>query len=334
MSITSIGDLTTSLLLRQRNAGLRADMARISEELVSGRVASVAGRVQGNFRAVTGIEQSLARLATHDLIARETASTAGAMQTVLDAIGGIAGDEAADLLLMSVSASEFQIGNTGEKAAAAFTSMVEKLNTQFAGRAIFAGVGSDSSALSDAGAMLDALRAAVSGAGTAADVLATVDAWFSPGGEYNTFMNPGAETPLADISVSADRKATLDTTVSSRAVRDVLRGMAAAALVDEGLLPAQPDEQRHLARAAGEMLLSAREGLVVAQARIGQAQEQIDLASTEIAAERDAMTLALAKLLDVDTSEAATELQQVEAQIELLYMLTARAANMKLTDYL
>lgn len=334
MAMTSIGDLAASVLLRQRNSTLKADMARLSEELVSGRTATPAKTVQGNFRAISSIEQSISRLRAHDLVAKETEGLAGAMQTAFDGIVQRASDQASDMLLLSASGNAQHIGSISDTAEATFRDVVGKLNMQFAGRSLFAGVGTDTAALASADDLLTSLRGAIAGESTAAGVLSTLDAWFAPGGAYEGFLNPGAFTPMAPISVSADTDVALDTTASSTEVRDVLKGLAAGALLGDGLLPAQPDEQMALARAAGERLLAANDGLVHLQAKIGNAQERIEAASVEIAAESDAMQLALSRLLDVDPYDTATELQNVETQIELLYALTARAANLTLTDYL
>ena len=117
-------------------------------------------------------------------------------------------------------------------------------------------------------------------------------------------------------------------------IRKTLAGMALAALIEADPIASSPDNQIALATRSGEILLAANQSLLETQARIGTAQEAIEKAKVEAQSERSAMDLALSELMSVDLYERATQLEQVESQIELLYALTVRSSNLKLTNYL
>ncbi|NDR57613.1 flagellin [Aliiruegeria sabulilitoris] len=335
MAIQSLGDLATSTLFRTQNASLKAEMETLVQELASGQVSIRDTALGGSYRAISGIESSLTRLDAFDLAATEAEGFASAVQTALGDIQESTQDLSIDLLSAGTSATAAQAQAVSSAATQDFESIVARLNTNHAGRFVFGGVSTDTPPLSDASEMLEALETAVSGETTAAGVASVVEAWFSTGGAFETTpCYQGSTQPLAPMSVASDRSVSIEATAADEEIRNTLAGVALAVLIQSSAVSLSSDEQTSLANLAGEKLLNTNENLLLTRSEIGAIQESIEDAQSEAQSERSALDLALAELLTADPYDRATQLQQVESQIEMLYALTVRTSNLSLSNYL
>jgi flagellar hook-associated protein 3 FlgL len=334
MSITSIGDLAQSLQLRREMARLNGDLQRLSTELATGETTDLAGRVRGDFRALAGLERSLSSLAAFEVAVNEASLAAEAGQDILGRIAADAGTLSSSLILVQEATDAQLTASTGAAARQRFAAAVTGLNTNVAGRTLFAGQAFDRPALADAETVLADLATAVGPAATAADVLAAVDAYFAPGGAFESTSYLGSSTaadpvPLGDGSTTEPFRRATDPEIV-----EVLKGLATAALIDLNVLAAAPDERAALARTAGERLLTAEAGLVAARAELGVSQERIESARSRIGAERAAYEIARAEIREADPTETAMQLRQAEMQLQSLYVITGRLSGLSLTNYL
>ncbi len=334
MAMTSIGDLASSVMLRSRNSQLKADMASLVQDLASGQVSIRDTSLGGSYRTITGIEQSLSRIDAYTLAAKETSGFAGAVQDALGALQETSSGLSTELLTAGNSGSATHARALGTSAVQDFEAAIGRLNSRFADRSLFAGAATDGPALFDAGAILGTLETAVASETSASGVIAVVEAWFDVGGGFETAGYSGSTTTLSPMAVSADRSVTVDVTANDSAIRDVLKGLAIAAMIDRGPTSTTSTDQIALAAKAGEVLLSANGNLLDLRASVGTAQETIEQAMVEGSAEKASMEFALSEILTADPYERATQLEQVETQLEMLYALTARTSRLKLTDYL
>ncbi|MBL3561099.1 flagellin [Rhodovulum sulfidophilum] len=335
MSLISMGDLAQGLGLRIRNAEVKAQFARLTEELVSGVTADPAARVRGDFRPLGAIDRSLTLLDAYDLATSETKSTAQVMQAAL----GVVSDTAKEIGSSLINGSSGQHGNmiaaAGQEAEEQFRQVVAALNTRFAGRSLFAGEATDSPALASADTILSALGATVSGLTSVTDIETAIDDWFNTPGGFDTVAYQGSTASVGPVRLSETETVRLDITALDPAVRDVLKSLATGALLaDETVLSGNPVLRSLLAESAGEGLLTARSSITELQALLGVRQEKIETIETENGANRTMLVLAREGVLGVDPYETVTEMDAVEAQIETLYKVTARLARLSFTNYM
>ncbi|ARC90336.1 flagellin [Rhodovulum sp. MB263] len=335
MSLISMGDLAQGLGLRIRNAEVKAQFARLTEELISGVTADPAARVRGDFRPLGAIDRSLTLLDAYDLATSETKSTAQVMQAAL----GVVSDTAKEIGSSLINGSSGQHGNmivaAGQEAEEQFRQVVAALNTRFAGRALFAGDATDTSALASADTILSALGATISGLTSVTDIETAIDDWFNTPGGFDTVAYQGSTTPVGSIRLNETETVRLDVTALDPAVRDVLKFLATGALLaDETVLSGNPVLRSLLAQSAGEGLLSADSAVTELRALLGVRQEKIESIETENGANRTMLLLAREGVLGVDPYDTATEMDAVEAQIETLYKVTARLARLSFTNYM
>ena len=336
MSGLSIGDLSQTFQLRRDNARLKADLQRLTQELASGRDSDLRARFQGDFRPLAALERDLARNETFRLAAQEAGLFLTAAQAGLGSVQEVSEDLLSSLLISPSLASSSQIDALASQAAQSFATAVRSLNVQVAGRSIFAGTESTGPALSDPEPILADLAADVAAAGptTAADVEAVLDAWFAPGGDFDTVAFAGSTAPLAPFRVSPEDEVAFSVTAENPALRDMLKGIAMAALLDRGVLSGELDERGRLAARSGEVLLAAKDDLVGLRGQVGTAEQAADAASVKLAAQRAAFEIARNGLVESDPFQAATELAAAEAQLQTLYTVTARLSGLTLSNFL
>lgn len=333
MTGISTGDMALAVQQRRDMAALKTETRRLTQELLSGRVSDIARTLRGNLASLAGIELTIARANGFRAATDEAALVVQGMQMVLERIDSSASEMVAPWLMASQSGSAMLLDTTGREAAAQFASAARALNTQLGGRTLFAGVQSDGPAMADPETILDALAAAAAGATSAADVEATIRAWFDAPGGFAAQAYLGGEA-LAAMPVSPDDRVDMGVTAADPALRDTLAGLAMAAMLDRGLPPGPLSERADLARRAGEALLQGSEARLNLAARIGAAEARIASAAQRNASEAMALGIARDGLLEADGLETASRLEAAQTRLETLFAVTARLSRLSLVDYL
>lgn len=333
MSIVSLGDLAQSFVLRRQNTALKTELTRLSTEMATGVSADKSARVSGDLVPLAGIEASLARLTGYKAVTAETGLFAGVMQTTLATVEGMASDLSNLLLASSVSALPTRVDAVASDAHQRLESVLAALNTRFGDRTLFAGVGTNGPAIVGADTLLAALDTAIIGATTAADIETAIEVWFNAPSGYGATAYLGGG-PLAAAQIAPGESAALDITAADPAIRDTIKGLAMAAMLQRGVLAGQNEARADLAKRAGESLLGSQTDWALLAARLGTVEAQISNADTRNSAETSGLQIALAELLAVDPYETAARLEAAQTQLETLYALTARMTRLSLVDYL
>ncbi|MBK1634786.1 flagellin [Rhodovulum adriaticum] len=331
MGVSSIGDLSRGLLLRQTQTKLKADLSRLSAELATGTRQDLRAHVQGDFRPLAAIDQRVSLLQARAQAGQETALVAEAMQTALGSLGTAVQDIAPDLLMAGDATRAVGTGTLAQQATGLLDQAVAALNAQAAGRALFAGARSDGPALTGADTMLAALRQEVDGLTDAASIRDRVFAWFdAPGGGFETQAYRGTTDPPGPVTATGPETPEIAINATDPALRQMLGGLALAALCADADLP----DRDSVAAMAGVRLMGATTALSDLQADLGQIQTRMEQAMTANAAERGTLDLARSDITGADPYETATALQDSQARLETLYTITARLSRLSLAEYL
>lgn len=333
MSLVSIGDLAQSFMLRRQNTDLKSDLQRLTTEASSGMASDIGRQVGGDYGLVAGIDASLSRLEGYKASSSEAALLGGAMQTVLGTVENMASSLAPLLLAASSAGTTTQINAVAGEARQKLGTAIALYNTNISGRALFAGQATDGRAMIDVNAMLTALDTEIVGATSALDVETRLAAWFSAPTGYAAvgYLGDAALTPIA---VAPGETADLGFTAADPGIRDTLKGLAMAAMLDRGALAGNAQARADLARRAGESLFNSQTARADMAARLGTAQSQIETASTRNSAETSVLQIARNGITAVDPYETATRLEATRHQLETLYALTARISRLSLVDFL
>ena len=328
----SVGDASLTNILARQGADLRGQVQRASQEVASGKHADIGQVLRGDYSPLLAVDASLSRLAAFKATATDAAFQTAAQQSAITGLSQLANGISTQLMGARDVSTPAQISTLASDARGRLGSAIGLLNTQASGRAVFAGQATDTVPLGAADDMLAALEMAAVGATTAGQVAAAVATWFDDPLGYGAFYQGGAA--LTGVPVAPGEVADLSTTAMDPAIRDTLAGLAMAALLDRGILAGNAEERANLAATAGQGLIRSEEDRITLSARIGTVEAQIEAARTRNSAEEASLGILRSDIGSVDPYEAATRLETIRAQLESLYLVTARVSRLSLTEYI
>lgn len=332
MTRVSMGDASLTNILARQGAALRAEVQRASAEVTTGKYQDIAQALRGDVSPVLAIDASLARLAAFKITAIDAAFQTAAQQSAISGLSSLAAGITTTLLGSRDFPTPVQVNSVAADARGRLASAVGLLNSQASGRAVFSGMATDTAPLGASEDLLTALEIAAAGSTTAGQVSAAVTIWFASAAGYETFYQGAAALSPAPIALG--EAADLSTTALDPAIRDTLAGFAMAALLDRGILTGNASERAILAQTAGRQLLTSEDSRITLAARIGTVEAQIETARTRNASEETALATLRSEIGSVDSYEAATRLETARAQLEALYLVTARVSRLSLVEFL
>lgn len=332
MTRISVGDASLTNILARQGAELRATVSRASQEVTTGRHTDLPKALRGDVSPILAIDASLARLQGFRTTTQDAALYTAAQQVAVDGLSDLAKKITTTLVGVTTFQTQAQVSAIAADMRGRLESAVGLLNTQVAGRAVFSGVMTNQVPLGSADELLTALETAATGATTAGAVAAAVAGWFADPLGYAVFYQGGA--PHSSVEIAPGEMAELDTTAMDPAIRDTLKGFAMAALLDRGILSGNAEERALLAQLSGQVLLSTEDGRITLAARIGAVEAQVEAARIRNGAEETALGILRSDIGSVDPYEAATRLEAARAQLESLYLVTARVSRLSLVEFL
>ena len=333
MPSVMLSDLSQMLQLRRDTVRVRQDLATATQELSSGKYADLGNAVSGNYGPLVAIDRQLSALDGFETNATEATLFADAAQLSLDRVKGLGGDVGRRMVGVKPSDMTTLKEMYATEANEAFASSVAALNSTVAGRAIFAGTATDGRALASAEDIMAELRSLVGGETTAEGVVGVVETWFGTGGGFETVGYLGSTKDLSGYEVADGHDVEISVRADDTAIRDQLKGLALAALI-EGSDVTDAGELAELANTAGTALLSNDSKMVALQAGVGSAQERLENAVVRNASERSSLKMARSDIVEVDPYKVATDLQNLETQLQTIYTITARLSGLSLMNYL
>ena len=334
MTVSSIGNLAQSLTMRQHNADLKTDFQRLTREIATGQHNDLTEAVRGGFRPLAGLEASLTRLSGYEDASRQAVLLTDGLQAVLEQVNARSSEIAPRLLSGANSGNDELLSASSKSAEVEFESVISALNTQVAGRTLLAGEAIDTVPLSPADEIMTAAKAAVTGLTTATDITAALDTWFEAGGAFETDHYNGSATPAPPLAIGEGVTLDEPLTAIDDSIKSTLRGFVMAEIVAENTNALEPNERSALAANSAETLMGAGTSIIQHQGRVGTNQAMLETRLTEIGTETHAVEIARSAIVAIDPYEAATELQNVESSLELLYTMTARLSRLNLSDFL
>jgi flagellar hook-associated protein 3 FlgL len=238
------------------------------------------------------------------------------------------------LLVSSTSSLSESASSLLHQAKTTLNDMISTLNTSVAGRSLFAGTAIDTAPIAPAAGLLSGLSAAVAGAGSVDDIMLSAQAWFDDPAGFGTIGYRGEDTALAPFPISGNSSATFDLRGNDPGLRDLLKIYAIMALADDPALGLSAAQQGELFQKSLPGIVSAGGPIIELQAKVGFAESRIEGVAVRNSAERTTMEVALNNLLAVNPYETATELEQVQFQLQSLYAITSRMSQLSLVNFL
>ncbi|WP_347137591.1 hypothetical protein [Paracoccus sp. SSK6] len=334
MTVQSIGDQARAFAMQAASSRIKTTLATLTAELSSGEVADLGARLGGNTQTLAGIEARLARLAQFKTNAAEAAAHTQSMQDALTAIQSATEKLGQGLYLEPELATGGLVAARSAEAVLTLQTMIGQLNGSVGQRFLFSGTASDAAPLVSADAILSELTTLVLGMTTAGDVAQAVSDWFdAPSGGFADVAYRGAAGGQR-LPISEETTLALTTTALSPAIRDSLKGLATAALIDRGVLAGDPQEGRELLKGAGKTLMDNSPALIAEMSRIGYAQQVIATVQTEGEAATATLQTARNRLREADPFATSAAISEAETKLQTLYSVIGRLSQLKLADYI
>lgn len=331
----SIGDLSSTFWNQVHNRRVKSTLQDLSTQLATGKTTDLHAATGGDFRNLTSIESTLSSLNAYKISTSETSIFAETMQRSLTSIQETVSEVGAALLIAGSSDSPSIIQTTTTDARSRFEMVVSVLNTQIGNRGLFSGTGTSGIALISSEEILDELKTAIASETTAIGVDSVVSAWFDDvGGGFETTAYLGSDDDLAPFRIGPNENAEIKLRADSQGMRDVLKSFALASLVSEGALFGDSSERNELTRISADQFLNNETTLTEFRAQVGTVEAQIETAQARNSAETSALEIARSDIVAIDPYESATDLQNTQTQLEMLYTMTARLSRLSLVNYI
>ena len=364
-SPVGVPDLLAHLRMGKSQKATRQAFDRASLELATGEKSDRFKASGGDTTRLDAIERSISRIDTRQPLTGLAANRAAAAQLALGTVAGAVDTIGVDLLNSVETINKGSLDLVLKSAEQAFEQTISTLNTNFGGRYLFSGAATGTAPFKSAAEIVAGLQAALADDTfppapatpiptplSQTDAEAKIQAFFNDTSNfYKGSAIPSAPVELRDgrrldyavnvgySTTEADATATPPKVAEKNdAIRSVLRDLATVLVVrDAGasLDPGTADAtEQALYKSAGAGLLKGVSQITELRAQLGVAEQTIEKAQAADAAERSALEKARAKIVARDPYDAATEVAQLENQLQSIYAMTARSAQLSLVNFL
>lgn len=307
----------------------RLDSVRI--EAVTGKVADLARAVDGDIGKVNRMKQTLSYAEDRRSVLAFEGSRASIAQTVLDGIRAQTKGISNTVLNAISSAAPQSISVAQTYAQSAVEDTIGRLNTDFGGRPLFGG-DRTGPPFGTATEMMTELRAIYTSATDTATALSEIHAWFNdPTGGFATTFFRGGNGEAPTVELSPGERIASSVKGDTAELRSALHAQSIAALSADA-----PSEAAATAMltASSTLLRQSVDSIIDLQSSLGVREERMAASQARYVAEGTSLGIALNGVVGRDQAEAASEMRQLESQLEAAYLTTSRMANLTLTNFL
>ncbi|SDX69036.1 flagellar hook-associated protein 3 FlgL [Ruegeria halocynthiae] len=334
MTLNSIGDLARGLTLRSRSTEIKSQIETLSYEMSTGQVQDISGRLGGDYSHLLDLDRSIERLDAFSIATAEARLFTDAMQLSLTTFGDSVAELSASLLSFETANQTVTHEQASVQARNELDTMISALNTRTGGRSLYSGTSTDISPLASAETLLSALQAELTGLTTATDIRQAAEDWFNDPTGFDAVIYHGNATALAPMQVSENERINLPITATDPTLKAAMRDAAVAALASDDALNWAPVLRTALFTELGVDLANAQDATVNLRAEVGAAEARVEHAATRNAAAKTSAEHARNELIAADPYETAARLQTIQFQLESLYSVTVRNANLSLVNFL
>ncbi|WP_319545694.1 flagellin [Ruegeria conchae] len=294
----------------------------------------ISGHLGGDYAHLLDLDRSLELLDAYSIATAEARLFTDAMQLSLKTFSGSVAEISASLLSFGTANQTVTHEQASVQARNELDTMISALNTRAGGRSLYSGTSTDISPLLSAETLLGALRAELSGLTTATDILQAAEDWFDDPTRFDAVIYQGGADTLSPMQKSENERVSLPITATDPALKSALRDVAVAALATDDALAWSPGLRTALFTELGVELANTQDATVNLRAHVGAAEARTEQAATRNAAAKTSAEYARSELISADPYETAARLQTVQFQLESLYSVTVRNANLSLVNFL
>ncbi len=349
--MTYVSSLSLSSPIRQSVLQAQSALTQAQTEISSGAPADLGLTLGSRTGTVLSLRSQIDQLNGYTSSNASAATRLSATASTLSTLLSTAQTTAASLLTASSSGGD--IDSVSTSAQGALSALASGLNTSVAGESLFGGINTGQTPVADYfSTPTSATKAAVDSA--YADFIA------NNGGDPSTITAAQFQTFLSDkiaplfssagwtgsqgLSVASSTTAqtaisptqTISTSVSANesAFRQVAEAYTVLGAFTGSGSTLSAAAKAAAAGAATTLLSSGTAGLTGLQAKVGVAQQSVDAANTQVAAQTTTLQSSVGDLDSVDVYALSSQVTTLQNQLEASYELTSRLQSLSLTSYL
>lgn len=304
---------------------LRTQIADRAQEATTGRQADLISHLNGRIdhallgdKALKENEDDQARIELRQIRLSLSENTMGAVR---DLTAGLSLEMQAAIGIVDVERQQ----TVATQAREALSEVLSRFNVRHGERYLFSGDATATPPFQNADDLLSDLEAIAAGAVDEADFAAQVQTYFDdPAGGFQANFYQGTQT-------ASDGDAVLP---NQGAFSDMFMGLSIMALSAPGTAIPFAAVGSPAMDSALERLDRGRTLLVEVEASIGIRQDSLQSELDLLGREKVLLTSSFQDLTGKDQYEAATQLKELEANLEASYLLTSRLSNLSLLNYL
>ena len=333
--LNRFSDLSNSWQLARSSDNLRGMMDKKARELTTGNLTALDISRNAETARLVAMDRTLELIDGYSTGLNHAQTRADATQASLFSIRTSTADIMMNVLSLAKQDSFMSADIQATEAVSELDRVVSALNTHVAGQTLFSGAASDQPAISDGATMLADVEAILTAAPDVPTAIANVDFYFNdPAGGYMTGIYSGATVAGPDVAVREGDHVAYEVRADDPAIRGALRNLTLVGAVANGAYVGPLSDLKALLINAGENNLTNNDAIIRVQESLGYAQERMSEGQAANAAEKTRLDLARTEVANADPYEAAARFQELEAQLERLYTVTARLGSLSLANYM
>ena len=335
MLLSAFPDL---LSFQQRNrvtSDIKARLQRTSIEAVTGRREDPTAAVNGNIGGAHLLQKALDDIDQDKRINALTSSRLSLTSTALSSIRGVVSETGISGIVALSNHDAISLRTVADQAESDLRNTVSLLNASHGNRKLFSGDALDRSALASPDALLSDVRNILQANTDPADAKAALDIYFDdPAGGFATNIYQGG-TGKAPPSFLADgTQIEFPVRADHQTLRDTMRGLAIMAVARDSGHDVKSTEFAEIFTQGTGLVSKSTASIIQLESLIGVSEGLIENADEQQRNESLTLGTALNSLIGRDQFDAATELKQLEAQLEASYLITSRLSSLRLTNFL
>jgi flagellar hook-associated protein 3 FlgL len=289
----------------------------------------------GDTARLAALDRNIGAIEARQPVLAMSLARADAAQTAMTAIREQVADLGPRLMDTVTNATSYGIETMGAQAQVSLRLALGALNTQVSGRSVFGGALGAEETFASADDVIALVQAALTSDPDLTVALAAVDAIFAPGGDFDTqiYLGSTSDAPLVDIGRGERVNASVRGD-DAETFRDLIKGMALAAALGGTPLADDLPKVERVFKAAGEAVIVGIDNLVKTEARLGAVEQELMKVQARDSAERTALSITRADLIGADIEEVSVRVKNLEAQLNLIYAVTARTMGLSFLNYM
>ena len=331
MNSTSSPDLLSFTRFQTTVGGVKERLETTAQEVASGRYKDLTKQTNGDIGKAHILRKSINDAQAYQTGLQIASSRAERTQTALEVLNNYSSSIGIEAKGAIATSDLDTLRVISREAEAALDAVFGALNTTDGGRALFGGDVTNQTPLSPASEMLDDLKAIVAGATDLADARAQIDTYFDdPAGGFETDIYRGGDGEVAGTELLPGSRVNISAKANDPEFKALIRGLAEVAVYESAV----NFDGVALADDGAGHTLNAELGVTEVRAQIGISQNRIENAIARYASEESVLTSLYNDVASRDPYEAASELQLLQTQLESSYLITARLAELSISNYI